>query len=193
MEREIWKDIQGFEGLYQVSNCGNVKSLNYRCLGKEKVLIPRKNTCGYLFVGLWKKRKEHIYTIHRLVMMTFRPVENMEQLEVDHIDTNIDNNNLENLRWATRKENLNNPLSKVHSFIPIVQLGIDGHLVNVYDSLSEVAQESGFFASGICNNCKGKLKTYKGYKWMYLKDYIANISPYIKTINLFGKTYEVNN
>lgn len=198
---EIWKDIAGYEGLYQVSNYGRVKSLH----GKEKILKPGANGKEYLVVNLCKDGKKKQYTIHRLVLMNFNPIEGMGQLEVDHIDTNPSNNNLENLHWTTRKENRNNPLSKVHyseahkgkfgvnhhSSIPIVQLTIDGELVNVYGSACE-AERSGFNNKRINDCTKGRNKTHGGYKWIYLHEYIFNIHPNIKTINLFNKTYEVN-
>ena len=75
--------------------------------------------------------------------------------------------------------------------IPIVQLTLDGKLVNVYGSSHE-AERNGFNQCNINNCCKGKRKTHGGYKWLYLHDYISNIHPNIKTINLFGKTYNVN-
>lgn len=75
--------------------------------------------------------------------------------------------------------------------IPVVQLTLNGHLVNVYGSACE-AERSGFSHSHINQCIKGKLKTHGGYKWMYLHDYISNIHPNIKTINLFNKSYKVN-
>ena len=68
---EIWKDIEGYEGLYQVSNFGNVKSLNYKRSGREKILKPSKDNDGYLHVNLCKNNNQKGFTIHRLVAKTF--------------------------------------------------------------------------------------------------------------------------
>lgn len=104
---EIFKDIQGFEGLYQISNMGKVKSFQN---GKEKILKEKRNSKGYLSVSLRKDKKNYSRKIHRLVGEAFVP--NINNLpEIDHINTIRDDNRAENLRWVTHKENCNNPLS----------------------------------------------------------------------------------
>ena len=103
---EEWRDIRGYEGKYQVSNLGRVKSLkdthgNYR----EKILKPR-NSHEYLSVVLCKNSKSKTYTIHRLVAMHF--IENPNNYpEVNHKDENKQNNRVENLEWCDRKYNCN--------------------------------------------------------------------------------------
>lgn len=106
---EIWKDIEGYEGLYQVSNLGNIKSLRKRIdKGKchryfdEKILKPIETNRGYLRVKLCKDRKIKKIRVHRLVAEAFikRP-----ELEVNHIDGNKKNNKAENLEWVTQREN----------------------------------------------------------------------------------------
>lgn len=111
---EIWKDIKGYEGLYQVSNLGRVKSLerivnfgNQQRIVKEKILSPRDNGNGYKTVCLQSK----YFYIHRLVAQTFIPNPDNKP-QVDHIDTNKSNNCVDNLRWATHSENMNNPATK---------------------------------------------------------------------------------
>ena len=196
---EIWKDIPGYGGLYQVSNLGRVRSFQRN---KEKILKPYITRNGYLLIALYKDKGAKAYTVHRLVLSTFNPIENMNQLDVDHINTIRTDNRLENLRWTSRKENCNNPLSKIHysesrkgenhpNAIPVVQLTLDEELVEVYGASMD-AEKNGFNNSKINMCCKYKRKTHGGYKWMYLHQYIANIHPNIKQINLFGKTYEVN-
>lgn len=106
---EIWKDIQGYEGLYQVSNLGRVKSLaRLDTRGQrvsEKILKLGKHRAGYFRVNLYKNGKMKQYLVHRLVALAFIPnPENKEQ--VNHIDGNKQNNVIENLEWCTHSENI---------------------------------------------------------------------------------------
>lgn len=112
---EIWKDIKGYEGLYQVSNKGNVKRLERvlpdgRCL-KELIFKLNVSGDGYIMVGLTKDSIRKHYYVHRLVAEHFIPHDE-SRYEVDHIDTNRTNNNVENLRWVTRSENNLNPITR---------------------------------------------------------------------------------
>lgn len=108
--QEIWKDVAGFEGLYQVSNFGRIRSLRVkRHAGGIMVTKKRKN--GYMFVFFRINNKRIWKSIHRIVANAFIPnPENKPQ--VDHIDGNPSNNNVTNLRWATNVENMNNPVTK---------------------------------------------------------------------------------
>ena len=112
MEGEIWKDVEGYEGLYEVSSYGRVKSLNYNgCKGKVRILKQTFNDKGYLRVGLSKDGKTKTLKTHRLVAIAFIPnVENKP--EIDHVNTMPTDNRVENLRWVTRIENMNNELTK---------------------------------------------------------------------------------
>lgn len=118
MTEEIWKPVKGFEGLYEVSNLGKIKSIerkiqreNWGFLSvREKILKQNIGTTGYYQVSLWKNNKGHIRKVHRIVAEAFIPNIQNKRI-VDHIDTNPLNNNATNLRWATDKENANNPLS----------------------------------------------------------------------------------
>ena len=102
---EIWKDIEGYEGFYQVSNYGRVKSLNYNRTGKAKELKQSINL-GYKYVILYKDNKRKKFLVHRLVAQAFVPNPN-EYLEVNHIDENKANNCVWNLEWCTRLYNNN--------------------------------------------------------------------------------------
>lgn len=97
---EVWKDIPGYEGLYQVSNTGEVKSLNYRGSGETKLLKQSTNKKGYKRVVLCKNRKKKNHSVHRLVAITFIP--NPDNLPiVNHIDECKSNNMVSNLEWCT--------------------------------------------------------------------------------------------
>ena len=105
MEEEIWKDIEGFEGLYQVSNLGRVKSLVRPYRRTEKILTPTDNGQGYLIVGLRIPGSVKGMLVHRLVMQAFGPIDNKDEMSVNHKDFNTHNNKLENLEWCTHLEN----------------------------------------------------------------------------------------
>lgn len=111
MSKEIWKDIVGYEGLYQVSNFGRVKSLKKWSLkdrlfiNHELIMTPTDNGNGYLIVGLSKNGKRKNHYIHRLVAFAF--VENVNNDNyVNHIDYDLKNNKFDNLEWCTQKENV---------------------------------------------------------------------------------------
>lgn len=109
---EIWKDIEGYEGMYQVSNLGRVKSLSRRCsthwgtrLVPEKILKPQEKEFGYLCVNLHKDSKSKEFSIHRLVAFAFVPNPSNKP-DVNHNDGNKQNNYPENLEWVTNLENI---------------------------------------------------------------------------------------
>ena len=104
MTKEIWKDVPGFEGMYQVSDLGNVKSLKF---GKERLLKQATDSTGYLNVSLYKEGKRKGFKAHVLVAMAFlNHVPCGHRLVVDHIDNDKMNNSLDNLQVITNRENL---------------------------------------------------------------------------------------
>lgn len=171
---EIWRDIEGYEGKYQVSNLGNVKSLNYRYTGKEGVLKAIKDCNGYLYVNLYKNRNHKKYIIHRLVASAF--IENPNCYpEVNHKDEVKTNNRVENLEWCDRKYNVNygtfqerkaKAVSKALSK-KVYQYTIAGELVKVWDSTVSAEREQKYNNQHISACCLGKLKTHKGFIWRY--------------------------
>lgn len=111
MEEE-WIPIKDYEN-YMISNLGRVKNLNYKRTGRERMLKLNKDKNGYLIVSLIKNKKRKTFLIHRLVAKAFIP--NPENKPcVDHINTIKTDNRVENLRWVTCEENMNNPLTKKH-------------------------------------------------------------------------------
>src|SRR5699024_3977580 len=99
--KEIWKDIEGYEGIYQVSNLGRVKRVT-----TGRILKSGKNRGGYLYINLCKQGVVSNKIIHRLVEQAFIP--NPEnKSDINHIDEDKTNNTVTNLEWTTRKENLN--------------------------------------------------------------------------------------
>ncbi len=161
---EIFKDIKGYEGLYQVSNLGRVKSFNR---GKERILKPCLDRYGYFHVTLSKNGKQKGCTIHRLVATTFIPNPN-NLPQINHIDGNKTNNKIENLEWCTAQENV------THRDIINPRVNkIEG--INILTGEAFIFQNAklaGDFVGGNNTNvikvCKGKKKTYKGFKWRYL-------------------------
>lgn len=106
MEKEIWKDVNDYNGLYQISNLGNVKSIHYRHTNVEKILKPYIKEDGYVVVCLTKNRRIKWHRVHRLVAEAF--INNPDNLpEVNHKDENKLNNRVDNLEWCTSSYNKN--------------------------------------------------------------------------------------
>lgn len=112
---EIWKDVVGYEGYYQVSNLGNVRGVdryvietntNKRKLIKGKMLTKHEKDNGYRQVNLTKDGKTTFHYVHRIVMKAFKPLNDYTDMEVNHIDYNRSNNELSNLEWTNHKDNV---------------------------------------------------------------------------------------
>lgn len=157
---EIWKQIEGYEGLYQVSNLGRVKSLNYNKTGKEKILKPGKTTKGYLFVVLYLNKKCKNFLVHRLVAEAF--LDNPNNLDqVNHIDENKQNNCLTNLEWC------DNQYNQRYSSAKKVGCFNNGKLIKIYEATRDVDKD-GFHHQNVCACCKGKYKSHLGFQWRYI-------------------------
>lgn len=172
--QEVWKDVSGYEGLYQVSNFGRVKSLpkkignRFGYIQKERLLKPLDAGWGYLKVTLYKNSKPKQRKIHRLVLETFAPVENMERLNVNHLDENKKNNNLNNLNWVTPSQNVNwgtrnDRVSKSNSK-PVYCVELD----RIFCNLTTASIETNTRLTTLCGCLKGKYKTAGGYHWQYV-------------------------
>lgn len=179
---EVWKDIDGYEGLYQVSNIGNVKSLKFNHGNVEKLIKPFNNG-GYLRVTFRVNRKAKNFLVHRLVAAAF--IENPEGKDsVNHIDGDKCNNCVDNLEWVTKSENTRhairvglrppicecerkkgaeNPLSK-----RVGQFDKSDHLIRYWNCTLDIVNVLGFRQGCIYRCCQGDRKTYKGFKWKYV-------------------------
>lgn len=178
MNKEMWKDIVGYEGLYWVSNLGNIKS-------KKCQLKPILNEKGYCKVELSKKGKRKRYFIHRLVAIHF--IENTYSKEqINHKDGCKTNNCVNNLEWCTNLENqrhaikngLVNNKQRIQQAInmgiinrkPVEQYSKDGKLIREYVSIKEASEETGINSRNICNCLsirQPKSKSAGGYIWKY--------------------------
>lgn len=159
---EIWKDIEGFEGLYQVSNLGRVKS-------NRGILHPNTNTYGYKHVTLSKYGIRTTTPIHTLVADAF--LDNpYEKPEVNHIDGNKENNSVSNLEWVTRTENNRHAIAThLRKCKKILLLDADNNIVKEFNNRMEIGS---FLGRSVCQDlitrcCNGKRKTAYGYVWRY--------------------------
>lgn len=179
---EKWVDIEGFEGLYQISTFGNIS----RVKKDNKILkqcISGKNKKGYFRVGLCKNGITAQKSVHRLLAQHFIP-NNSNKPQVNHIDGNKLNNKLNNLEWVTAKENSSHAYSTGLSKPTNLGFGKDSHRhkrvkqrdgdgkTKVWDSMMS-AGRAGYDTSCICRCCKGQSKTHKGSSWEYTEDKIT--------------------
>lgn len=180
---EQWKDVRGYEGSYQVSNLGGVRSVDryvrtgdrHKRLIKGKVLKPQISNKGYLFVTLSKESKELGFFVHTLVAKAFIPNPDMLP-EVNHKDENKQNNIVDNLEWCTSKYNNNYGSHKEkcaekqingNRSKSVSRYTLKGEFVDSFPSMREVWRKYGYNTSVICNCCKGKVKSAYGYVWKY--------------------------
>lgn len=168
-KRELWRDVVGYEGLYQVSNFGRVKSLNYHRSGEERVIVQRQDRYGYKAVNLSKDGVARQINVHRLVATAF--IDNPDYLpQVNHKDEDKTNNAVDNLEWCTGKYNMNygthnkrcaDGISK-----PIIQIDLSTGEVTLWKSATQAAAVLGKDRRGICRMCHTE-KEHGGYAWKF--------------------------
>ena len=181
--QEIWKTVITEDGIYEdymVSNCGNIKSLNYNRTGKEKILSLDKDGIGYLHVTLYKNGKRKRYIVHRLVAMAF--ISNIENLPyIDHINTIKTDNRVENLRWCTHKQNMNNELTKMkqkerHHTDKTKNKISESHnkkvicleIGKIFTSVNETSRQLEINATNIAGVCRGERRQTHNLTFRYL-------------------------
>ena len=188
---EVWKDIKGYEGLYQVSNLGRVRSLDreVKCrtsssgVSKRKgyILKPGIASNGYLMVALYNNKVQKCRTMHSLIAEAFIPNPDMLPC-VNHKNGNRTDNRLENLEWVTYSENNYHAVRKLgrtspwkgkfgkdnpHSK-PVIQLSKDGKIIAEYESAKDAARKLNTSQGRISDCCRGEKKYHLGYIWKYI-------------------------
>ena len=160
--KEIWKNIKGYEGLYQISNLGRVKSFRR----KNKVILKlREDKDSYLLVNLYKDRKQRTFKVHRLVAQAFLDDKN-NLPEVNHRDENKVNNCLENLEWCTHVYNNNYGTKNRVRSKRVKQFDLNGKYIKTYNSMRQACKELNISDNiGLC--CQKKTKSCGGFYWEY--------------------------
>ena len=169
MTKEVWKDIEGYEGKYQVSDSGRVKSLNYRRSKKEKVIKSWKRKDGYLQVVLCKDGENKNYLVHRLVAQNFIP--NSENLpEVNHKDEDKSNNAVNNLEWCDCSYNINYGTKKERGAKSQGKPVMCVETNTVYFSTREAQRKTGIHATNIsaCARNEKYYHTARRYHWKFI-------------------------
>lgn len=183
-EREMWRDIAGYEGRYRISNFGNVRSLFFE---NERNVSKWKKPNGYLCVTLKKNGNKKSLYVHRLVAQAF--IENKQNFpQVNHINENKEDNNACNLEWCTAKYNVNfgNGIKRRNSSFgyknrvfdkdkmarrkkfSVIQLDVNDNVIKVWKWAGDFVKETGIGrTSGIYACCRGKRNTAYGFKWRF--------------------------
>lgn len=163
---EIWKPIDGYEGLYEVSNCGRVKSLCATRWHKIKMRKPVPDKDGYLTVLLKRDGKYRCFKIHRLVATAFIP-NTHHYPAVNHKDEDRQNNRVDNLEWCTAKYNNTYNHKERKCFKAVVQIDENGMIVGRYQSVGSAAAAAGVNPASISGVLSGRRNKTGGYSWAY--------------------------
>lgn len=172
---EEWRDVIGYEGLYEVSNLGNVRSCEHFTNGHHLISRVLKQNLNnrYMYVKLYKNHTKRSVRVHRIVAMAFIPNQDGKP-QVNHIDGNRLNNSASNLEWCTQSENirhaidigLQDPTIMIEaSKKKVLQLSLEGDVIKEWDSLTAAANALGVQVSNISHCCSGRIRQTGGFKW----------------------------
>ena len=176
----IWRNVVGYDGLYEVSSDGVVRSLPRVCHKMEgkvlkeyiylgKVLTPSSDRKGYQKVKLYKDGKGKVKFVHRLVLEAFRS--NHQRLpQINHINEDKSDNRLCNLEWCSASYNVNYGKRNKALEKPVEQMTKDMVVIGVFKSTCEASRKTGVKQTNISQNCLGKRKSAGGYIWHYLSE-----------------------
>lgn len=171
---ELWKDIPGYEGIYQASTFGNIRITNYRKSGLPKLKSQIRDKDGYCIVCLTKDGTQKSCRVNRLIAKTFLPSFS-EALQVNHKDENKGNNAVENLECLTPIQNSNYGTRNFRLGMTklnqrgkrVKQFDLNGNFIKEWRSICEIQRSCGFNISAIIRCCKQRQETSYGYKWEY--------------------------
>lgn len=173
LEKEHWKPIEGYEGLYEVSSIGRIKTVAGKWR-KEKIRKTYTYKKGYIRVVLSKGNKLHTYQVHRLVAQAFLPNPNNLPV-VNHKDRNPSNNCVDNLEWCTHQYNIHwdgalerraeTQRKYNRRSIPVSQYSLDGEFIATYPSIKEAARQTGSDNGNISGCLAGRQKKHNGFIW----------------------------
>ena len=175
MKNEIWKPVVGYEGKYEVSNTGKVRSLNYHRSGLAKELAQKIDKYGYCVVTLCSNGQHKSLTVHRLVAIAF--IDNPNHFpQINHKNERKDDNCVENLEWCTQLYNANYGTRNIRAMDnrhtgkfrkKVVQLK-EGKVVNEYVSLAEASRQTGIYYKMISRVACGERARTHGYEWKFV-------------------------
>ena len=157
------KDIKNYEGLYAVTSCGKVWS--YR---SKKFLKPTRKANGYLRVCLYKNKEKNYFYVHRLILETYCPCDDMDRLQVNHRNENKENNCLNNLEWMAAKDNMNHGTRNKRAGDKLGKRVLCVETKIIYSSAHEADRQTGVCYQNITKVCRRERKTAGGYHWRYI-------------------------
>lgn len=187
---ETWKPVVGYEGLYEVSDLGNVRSLNWHNEKYARNLWLKPHNKGYFQVELVRNKEKKMHMVHRLVAIAFIP-NPLNLPQVNHKDENKKNNAVENLEWCDNRYNVKYSMirhpdraaNRIYTnskrgttykrklSMPIYQCGLDGEIIRKWENSREIFVKTGMSDWSISECCRGKRNKAYGFKWRYATDH----------------------